>query len=100
MIHLGSLHNKVAIPPGTPHQCSTCFIVINTREPTSSNPFTSLFSPGIMRAEGNGVQHAVIEGKRAMEEQRLLSVHLGGVMEEGKGKSKDVRYWVNSDDRE
>jgi hypothetical protein len=52
-----------------------------------------------MRAMGKGVQHAVIDGKRIVEERSLLSVALDGVMKEAKGKSKDVRCWVNDDDR-
>ena len=53
-----------------------------------------------MRAMGKGVQHAVIDGKRVMEERSLLNVALDGVMEERKGKSKDIWCWVNADDRE
>ena len=52
-----------------------------------------------MRAMGKGLQHAVIDGKRVVEERSLLNVDLDGVMEEAKGKSKDVRCWVNDDDR-
>lgn len=53
-----------------------------------------------MRAMGKGVQHAAIDEKRVVEERSLLNVDLDGVMEEAKGKSKDVRRWVNDDDRE
>ncbi len=53
-----------------------------------------------MRAMGKDVQHTFILGKRTMEERSLLNVDLDGVMEEAKGKSKDVRCWVNDDDRE
>ncbi len=53
-----------------------------------------------MRAMGKGVQHAVIDGKRVVEEGSVLNVDLDGVMEQAKGKSKDVRCWVNADDKE
>ena len=68
-------------------------IVIDTHKPhlvPMYNPYSHL----VYAVNGNDVKHSIIDGKIVMEDRRLLTLDLEGIIEQSQEKSYRVKEWV------
>jgi 5-methylthioadenosine/S-adenosylhomocysteine deaminase len=70
-------------------------IILDTKKPHLT-PMYNPFSHLVYSARGNDVTHCIINGQLLMEDRKLLSIDLYGIMEKARQKSEDVRRWLQS----
>ena len=70
-------------------------IIVDINKPHLT-PMYNPYSHLVYSARGNDVTHSIINGRLLMEDRKLLSIDLYGIMEKARQKSQDVRRWLQS----
>jgi len=71
-------------------------IVIDINKPHLT-PMYNPYSQIVYAANGHDVKHSVIDGHVVMEDRKLMTLDVKGVMERAREKSKMVREWVEKE---
>jgi len=69
-------------------------IIVDTKKPHLT-PMYNPYSHLVYSARGNDVSHSIINGSLVMEDRKLLTMDLSGIMESAQQKSRDVKNWLH-----